>query len=149
MQEICTPSFAIEPLPDTNAVLSIVPIMNGIRLTALIEEFERESQYEPAGGYAGIVPAHVNFDPLDQYFLATNPNSSFADRLWLLGCSCGEVGCWPLEARIAINEREIVWEHFKQPFRPERDYSPFGSFRFDHDQYQQSVMELASAFHDD
>jgi hypothetical protein len=146
MQEICALSFAIQPLSDDQSVLSIVPIVNGVRLTALVEEFEREHNYEPAGGYAGIVPAHFNFGPLDQYFLAASMNPLLADKLWLLGCDCGEVGCWPLEARIAMNEQEIVWEHFKQPYRPERDYSSFGPFRFETDQYQQTVIELASNF---
>lgn len=120
--------------------------MNGVRLTALVEEFERERHYEPVGGYAGIVPTQFNFGPLDQYFLATNANPPFADKHWLLGCECGEAGCWPLESRIVTNEREIVWEGFKQPFRPERDYSSFGPFRFDRDQYRKSVIELASTF---
>ena len=144
MQELCTLSFAIEPLSDDEPVASIVPIVNGVRLTALVEQFERECNYEPAGGYAGIVPTNFNFGPLDQYFLATNADTPFANKHWLLGCECGEVDCWPLEARIVTNEREIVWEGFKQPFRPERDYSSFGPFRFGHDQYRQSVIELTS-----
>jgi len=147
MQEICTLSFGIEPLSDNEPVLSIVPIVNGVRLTALIEEFERGSLYEPVGGYAGIVPTHFNFGPLDQYFMASSSDSIFPDhRCYLLGCECGEVGCWPLQARILTSEREIVWEGFKQPFRTERDYSSFGPFRFDLDQYRLSVTELASAF---
>jgi hypothetical protein len=147
MQEIRTLSFAIEPLSDDELVVSIVPIVNGVRLTALVEEFERERLYEPVGGYAGIVPTHFNFGRLDQYFLATSAAPPFADKRWLLGCECGEAGCWPLEARIVTHEREIVWEGFRQPFRPERDYSSFGPFRFDHDQYRLSVIELATAFH--
>jgi hypothetical protein len=146
MQEMCTLSFAIEPLSDEEPVPSIVPIVNGVRLTTLIEEFERERLYEPVGGYAGIVPTHFNFGPLDQYFFATNATPPSGDKLWLLGCKCGEVGCWPLEAHIVTNEREIVWDGFGQPFRPERDYSSFGPFRFDLVQYRQSVLNLASAF---
>jgi hypothetical protein len=145
MQEICTLSFAIEPLSDDDPVPSIVPIVNGIRLTALVEEFERQHLYEPVGGYAGMVPTHFNFGPIDQYFLATSMAPPFVDKRWLLGCECGEVGCWPLEAHIVANQREFIWEGFKQPFRPERDYSSFGPFRFEHDQYRRSVIELASA----
>ena len=144
MQETCTLSFAIEPLSDDEPISSIVPIINGVRLTTLVEQFELDRHYEPVGGYAGIVPTHFNFGPLDNYFLATSADTPFADKHWLLGCECGEVGCWPLEARIVTNEREIVWERFKQPFRPERDYSSFGPFRFDHNQYRQSVIELIS-----
>jgi hypothetical protein len=141
-------SFEFEPLTDDDSVRSIVPIVNGVRLTTLIKEFESEHQYKPVGGYAGIVPAHFNFGSLDQYFMASSPNPVLpGQRCYLLGCECGEVGCWPLEAHIVVYEREIVWESFKQPFRPERDYSSFGLFRFDLDQYRQSVVALAAALH--
>jgi hypothetical protein len=145
MQGKCILSFEIRPLSDDDSVRSIVPIVNGVRLTTLIREFESEHEYEPVGGYAGIVPAHFNFGALDEYFMASH--STLPDqRCYLLGCECGEVGCWPLEARIVVSEQDIVWEGFKQPFRPERDYLCFGPFRFDLEQYRRSVVELALAF---
>jgi hypothetical protein len=145
MQETCTLSFAIRPLSDDDSVRSIVPIVNDVLLTNLIEEFERERRYEPVGGYAGIVPTQFNFGPLDQYYLGSN--SPLPDgRCYVLGCECGELGCWPLEVLIRTNRQEIVWEGFRQPFRPERDYSTFGPFRFDLDQYRLTVTDLAAAF---
>src|SRR3954452_5935704 len=108
MQETCTLSFAIRPLSDDEPVRSILPIVNDVPLTNLVEEFERGRRYEPAGGYAGIVPAHFNLGPLDKYYMDSNsplPNG----RRYLLGCKCDEVGCWPLEVRICTNEEEIVW----------------------------------------
>jgi hypothetical protein len=146
MQEICSISFALEPLSDDEPVLSIMPVVNGFRLATLIDEFERARQYEPAGGYAGLVPAHFNFGPLDQYFLATNAESPSEEKRWLLGCTCGEAGCWPLEARVVRTEQQVSWQGFAQPFRRERDYSDFGPFRFDLSQYDRAVAELASAF---
>jgi hypothetical protein len=145
MQGTSILSFAIEPLSDDDSVRSIVPIVNGVRLTTLIKEFESEHQFEPVGGYAGIVPTHFNFGALDQYSMALN--STLPDhRCYLLGCECGEVGCWPLEARIVVSDQKTAWESFRQPFRPERDYSCFGPFKFDLEQYRRSVAELASAF---
>jgi hypothetical protein len=58
MQEISTLSFAIRPLSDDEPVRSIVPFVNGVSLTDLIEQFERERVYEPVGGYAGIIPTY-------------------------------------------------------------------------------------------
>jgi hypothetical protein len=139
-------SFAVEPLSEDEPVATIVPIVNGVRLMGLVEEFERARLYEPAGGYAGLVPDHFNFGPLDQYFMATGGGSPFSEKRWLLGCECGEAGCWPLEARILRNERQVSWQDFAQPFRPERDYAAFGPFRFDSDQYARAVKDLASAF---
>jgi hypothetical protein len=139
-------SFAFVPLSQEDAVLSIVPLVDGVRLTDLIGEFERARSFEPAGGYAGLVPSNFNFGPLDHYFMAASTELNPRNRHYLLGCQCGEVGCWPLEAQIIMTERQISWEDFKQPFRQERDYSSFGPFRFDLMQYSHAVNEMAAEF---
>jgi hypothetical protein len=33
----------------------------------------------------------------------------------LLACGCGEVGCWPLEARIITGAGTVTWTGFAQP----------------------------------
>jgi len=140
-------SFAVVPLSDDNAVSSIVPLVDGTDLTRLIDEFEQAHGYEPAGGYAGLVPTHFDFGALDLYFMAAGTGSMSVDnRRYLLGCECGELGCWPLQAHILTTDRYISWESFTQPFRPERDYSSFGPFRFDSEQYRQAVKEMAARF---
>lgn len=146
MLETYTVSFVIEPLSHDQPVPSIVPAVNGIRLTDLVAEFEGAHQYEPSGGYAGLVPAYFKFGPLDEYFLGRGESPVFGQSYYLLGCECGEVGCWPLQAKILTAEREVKWQDFRQPFRSERDYSSFGPFRFDIEQYRQAVNELASTF---
>ena len=147
MTRICTLSFAIEPLEKGAPALSIVPLVNEVQLTLMVEEFEREHNYEPAGGYAGLVPSAFNFGPLDHYFMAETRSEAY-DKVshYLLGCNCGEVGCWPLMARITKGAQQILWNGFKQPFRPDRDYSSFGPFTFSVDQYRRTVIELAAAF---
>lgn len=147
MPEECTVSFVIEPLSHDEPVPSIVPAVNGVRLTDLIAEFERPHQYEPAGGYAGLVPRYFKICSLNGYFMGASAEPVYSNRgYWLRGCECGEAGCWPLEARIVTTDRQISWEHFRQPFRPERDYSSFGPFRFDLEQYRGSVRDLTWTF---
>lgn len=53
MQGTCTASFVIEPLSRDETVPSIVPTVNGIRLTDLVAEFEGAHQYEPCGQWLG------------------------------------------------------------------------------------------------
>jgi hypothetical protein len=65
MQDSCTLAFVVEPRSDDEPAISIVPVVNGVRLAGLIEEFERARMYEPSGGYAGLVPDHFNFGPLE------------------------------------------------------------------------------------
>jgi hypothetical protein len=147
MSDLSTLSFVIEPLEEGDPALSIVPTVNGIRLTQLIEDFERSHNYEPTGGYAGLVPDHFKFGPLERYFMAESPKDPIEKfGHYLLGCSCGEVGCWPLTARIVVDVNQVIWEGFSQPFRPDRDYSSFGPFVFSLEQYCRTVLELALAF---
>jgi len=148
MQGLCTISFAVEPLSHDESVRSIVPVVNGVHLTTLAAEFERTQHYDdPSGGYAGLVPEYFKFGPLDRYFMGARVDSFFTGRrYYLLGCECGEVGCWPLEACILLSEQQVSWEDFAQPFRPGRDYSTFGPFRFDLEQYRKAVFQLASMF---
>jgi hypothetical protein len=145
MQRACTVSFSVEPLSDEEPVPSIVPGVNGVRLADLVAEFERAHQYEPAGGYAGLVPSYFRLGRPDEYFMGVSPDPQISNGgHWLLGCECGEAGCWPLEARIVVGDQQISWEGFKQPFRPERDYSSFGPFRFNLEQYRGSLAGLVS-----
>lgn len=58
--------------------------------------------FDPVGGYGGLIPESFNFGTLDRYFLGDfEPNSYFAEigGVYLLGCDCGEVGCWPTSRR--------------------------------------------------
>jgi hypothetical protein len=93
MTRLSTLSFAIYPLEKGASALSIVSLVNEVRLTLMVEEFEREHNYEPVGGYAGLVPSAFNFGPLDRYFMAENRDEAYNKiGYYLLGCNCGEVG---------------------------------------------------------
>jgi hypothetical protein len=145
MGGIARVSFSIEPF---EGVFAITPIVNETPLTDMVASFEREQNFEPAGGYGGLVPEWFNYGPLDRYFLGDfEQNSYFAkmDRVYLLGCgACGEVGCWPLKARINASSKTVTWDCFEQEHRRERDYSAFGPFVFDIDQYRKGVAALCA-----
>ncbi len=142
-------SFLIKPLDDHRPeVLTLTPVINDVLLTTLIAGFERKHAMDPAGGYGGLVPAFFRYGPLDLYFLGKSKDGYFntEGECYVLGCQCGEVGCWPLSARIATNERQIVWNHFAQEHRLERDYSGFGPFTFERVAYTKTVQEVAAQF---
>lgn len=117
----------------------VCPVVNGRRLTDLVTEYERSRNYGP-GGYGGLVPAYFNFGDLRAYLLGLdNHQWPRPGTAWLLGCECGEVGCWPLEARVRTRPTEVVWSDFTQPFRSDRDYLGFGPFTFVREQYETAV----------
>ncbi|WP_049797412.1 hypothetical protein [Kribbella flavida] len=65
------------------------------------------------------------------------------DRSALLGCDCGELGCWSLECRVQTDEQYVTWLGFSQPHRPQRDYDGFGPFTFRRTQYERALQDVA------
>ena len=128
-------------------VLAITPAIDGIILSSLVADFERANGYvDPAGGYGEIIPDFFSYGPLGTYFRGQAGNQGEGERdeeIYVLACECGEVGCWPLMASVVTTERGYRWEAFRQPHRPNRDYSAFGPFEFERRQYEDEVDSLA------
>ena len=120
---------------------SVTPAVDGTSLSAMVTVFERQQGFEPSGGYGGLIPDNFDYGRLDQYFLGGGEDSFWAQGIYLLGCECGEVGCWPLQCQIRTDGNNVMWEKFRQPHRPERDYSNFGPFVFDGEQYRKAVAD--------
>ncbi len=131
---------------DEGGATIITPCVDGVMLTTLVEQFEcSHGLTDPAGGYGGLIPELFRYGPLDQYFLGKSEIPYFAGtpgRIFLLGCDCGEVGCWPLVCRLTTGDSEITWHNFEQPYRPARDYSSFGPFVFELKQYKEALRSL-------
>jgi hypothetical protein len=114
----------------------------------MISKFEvRHGFNDPAGGYGGIIPSFFRFGPLDLHFLGKSPHRT-AEETIVLGCECGEVGCWPLECKVNVDDNFVTWNGFRQPYRALRDYTQFGPFVFPLGQYQDAVAKLSSALKD-
>lgn len=142
MDKKTTISFKIQPF---EGACSITPQLDGTSLVELISSFEREMAFDIAGGYGGLIPRWFDYGPLDRYFFGDfKPDSYFAKKgcIYLLGCDCGEVGCWPLSAQVELGDDSVKWANFSQEHRPERDYSNFGPFVFNADQYRGAVVKL-------
>ncbi|WP_217809151.1 hypothetical protein [Agreia pratensis] len=125
--------------------ISLVPLVDGMDLTELIAVFEEELDDSPAGGYGGIVPAYFGFGDLSKYYLGLEDKQwPSPGHVWLLGCDCGEVGCWPLRARVNVTDTTVTWSEFSQPYRKHRDYSRFGPFEFNRAQYESAVRDAVA-----
>jgi hypothetical protein len=131
-------SFSIER-SNNNGPLAVVPRIDGTPLTDLVAAFEGGRHFEPAGAYGGIIPELFDYGPIDRYFMGEWAESG---GIYVLGCDCGEAGCWPLLCRVKRDGAAIVWDSFRQPYRAERDYSQFGPFIFDAAQYTAAVELL-------
>jgi hypothetical protein len=124
----------------------ITPCVDGVALTSLAEQFEQtHGLNDPAGGYGGLIPEFFRYGPLDRYFLGKSETHYFErtpGRIFVLGCQCGEVGCWPLTSVVSAGDSEVTWHGFEQPHRPGRDYSTFGPFVFHRGQYEEALKGL-------
>jgi hypothetical protein len=137
-------SFSVQPF---EGAVAVAPIVDGISFSEIVSIFEREHGFDPVGGYGGLIPRWFKYGRLDEYFLGEfDVNSYFRKmgRIYLLGCGdCGEVGCWPLLARVSVAPTEVLWDSFEQPHRQQRDYSKLGPFRFRAEQYREAVAGIA------
>ncbi len=130
----------------TGSAARLVPVIDGVSLSERVATFEAARGYDdPTGGYGGIVPEYMNYGPIDDYFLARGISACRQDdgAQYLLGCQCGEVGCWPLMGRITSQGDVYVWSGFFNPCRPQRDYSSFGPFLYERCAYTAAVADMA------
>jgi hypothetical protein len=136
-------SFVVEPLnPPTQMALVATPAIDGRVLSDLVEEFETRQGFDPAGGYGGLVFDFFPYGPLGKYFHGQSDDSESGRGIYVLGCACGEVGCWPLKCRVTADDKIVTWHTISQPHRPARDYSAFGPFLFEAAQYANAVATL-------
>lgn len=126
---------------------SLVPYVDGVSLISLVEAHEADAEFDVVGGYGGIEPQSFNFGGLRLYYLGKQ-TKQWPDpgKAWLLGCGCGEVGCWPLEASVDATPDVVTWSSFRQPHRPDRDYTGFGPFRFNAEQYAAAIDAAVNSF---
>ncbi|GAA5706180.1 hypothetical protein AQJ43_37025 [Streptomyces avermitilis] len=129
---------------DDRGLLVVVPHIDGAPLTELIDEYEIAAGMQPAGdAYGGLIPEFFRFGPMQDHFLGLS-TSAMGPKTPVLGCECGEWGCWPLMARITATADLVTWDAFEQPHRKTRDYVAFGPFQFDRHQYDGALQALSA-----
>ncbi|MGY0496939.1 hypothetical protein ACWZHB_00365 [Nocardia sp. FBN12] len=127
--------------PGRTDVHRIMPRIDTIPLTDLIDTVEICAGMEPAGdAYGGLVPLFFRFESAMDHFYGSS--SLMRRKTPVLACSCRELGCWPLLTRISMTGDLVVWDCFEQPYRTTRDYTAFGPFLFDRNQYDKAVQGL-------
>lgn len=125
-------------------------IIDGKPLAEIIKEYEmpmatKEGNPALAGDYHAI---EVSSSSLKQYYLGKD-EADWGDeknKTAILGCSCGNLSCWPLLCKINIQGTKVVWSDFEQPHRDEDwDYSTFEGFMFDKQQYLNAIDAMDNA----
>jgi hypothetical protein len=122
----------------------LLPYVDNVSLVDLVSGYEHASDFRVPGKYAGLVIDHFKFGDLTAYLMGEPQSDYWANRdvIALLGCDCGEIGCWPLEAQVIVDDSLVTWRGFAQPHRPTRDYGTFGPFAFRRNQYERAVRDV-------
>ena len=138
--------FDVRPWDDgSEPARELLAFVDDVSLVDLVAGYEHAAGFDVPGAYAGLVLDHFRFGDLTGYLLGQPESGYWKLRpvIALLGCDCGEVGCWPLEARVLVENDLVIWRGFEQPFRPRRDYGSFGPFTFRRSQYERAVRDVA------
>ena len=137
--------------PSYGVVEAVAIFINGRDLTEPVREMEspfatQDGQPDLAGSYAGLYPEEVFLpsrrllgEPETTYDM-DSPNGKLA----VLGCICGEPGCWPLLVRIRAGDEVVTWDNFEQPHRKHWRYDRLGPFVFDRSQYLDGLQNPGS-----
>jgi hypothetical protein len=138
-------NFLLPPIEDGSDTRQVVPVIDGVRLDQMVANFENARDFDPSGGYGGLVIDSFNFGDFGAYFHGAVDHRYFSElgKIAVLACGdCGELGCWPLYAAVTVEGDSVVWSDFEQPHRSDRDYTGFGPFEFEREQYEAAVERL-------
>jgi hypothetical protein len=146
--------FISRPFRDDDRESGIQIKINGRDLLELVRAVESPFAYQEghasiAGAYAGL-PPNDDICPPSKHFLGEPSDAlyRYGVKTQVLGCECGESGCWPLLCLIQAGLTRVTWSQFEQPHRTvERSKNPWrydelGPFEFDRSQYELALEAL-------
>ncbi|MEU1432233.1 hypothetical protein ABZ412_34725 [Nocardia sp. NPDC005746] len=132
--------FDYNPGPD--GALRVIPYIDTIALTDLIDTFEISAGMQPAGGWnIGLALRSLRSESGMARFHGSSALTA-DHRTPVLVCRCGELGCGGLLTRITPTGNLVVWNCFGPPYNTDRDYRTFGPFLFNRDQYDKAIRAL-------
>ena len=86
-----------------------------------------------AGDYQGLPPEA--WQELPTVGDPTGPRA-------VLGCTCGEAGCWPMLVRITHEPDVVVWSDFDGSIGPVEVYASLGPYTFPRHEYDAAVARV-------
>lgn len=120
-------------------------IVNGRRLEDLARVVEMpyaiaEDNPGLAGDYDPLGLSDIGSDR--DHFLGRPVATWFEDGdTVLMGCPCGDWGCWPLTVRVDVTDATVRWHDFRTGHR-EWDLSGLGPFVFDRRDYEGALTAI-------
>jgi hypothetical protein len=133
--------------PELRVLIDEVDLIELVRRVEL-PYAECEGHPDIAGGYAGLAAWRLR-GRLRDHFLGEERSHLYCgprEKTVLLGCTCGEPGCWPLMARVEVSPWEVRWDEFEQPHRRGRwSHATLGPFVFGRGLYEATLMDAEAS----
>jgi hypothetical protein len=125
---------------------TLVPVVDGTPLPDLVRVAElpwarRDGDVGLAGSYAGLLDDVVRWP--SRHYLGEPVLRWFGDGdTVLLGCTCGDWGCWPFTARVTVGPGTVTWSGYRTGHRT-WDLGALRDRVFDRGQYEEAVRATA------
>jgi hypothetical protein len=155
--------LAIQPAADA-PYRQVAIVINGAPLLELVRVVEQpllaaerkaaiaagpcEGEVAPPASYMYPTVAVITrgagefFGTIESMF-GLEPGDPQRGKTCVLGCDCGDPGCWPLLVRISRSASVIAWSAFSQ-FHRNWVYD-LGPYQFDADAYEQELQRIRGA----
>ena len=138
-------------VPAWGLIDAVEIFVNDRNLVEILREVElpfaaREGKPRSAGKYVGL-PSEDIFLPSPRLLgepVKYYDYDSSQGKIAVLGCGCGDMGCWPFRVRITLREDVVVWDGFEQPHRHTWRYDELRPFVFDRTQYLSALDRESS-----
>lgn len=136
-------------LEDGSRHAALELLVDGESLIEAVRRYERPMA--EAEGHPGLAGAYVWPMPSAQRQDALLRGSGAEDTVALLECPCGQPGCWPLLASVAVGPTQVIWSGFEQAHRRADsagghwDYGGFGPFVFERAAYEAALRAATGA----
>lgn len=136
---------------DSYEIQAVTILVNGQNLIDLLKVYElpfakKEGSEDIAGGYDGLTPEKLLNHLTDPDEIDIDENN----KVSILECKCRCDGCWPMQIKVVELADKIIWTDFEQPHRTIDhhcfwDYTKFGEFSFDTQNYKEQLDILRLA----
>ncbi len=147
--------FRLEKAPESSGELVVRILVDGADLALLARAVEMpfaaaEGWPDIAGKYIGLCPKDV-VQSAAHFLGEAAPLFQYGRKVQVLGCTCGEPGCWPLVCEIAVDTEEVTWKNFEQPHRGEDQGQPswsheaLGPFVFARPRYDKALRRVVES----
>jgi hypothetical protein len=128
--------------------------INNENLIDILKDYEKQFGENNPGKYDGICIYY--FDDIDiiKHFMGEADKKNilnYTGKTQILGCTCGEPGCWPFLIKINISGNVIIWNEYEQPFRSKKrcgekywNYSNLKALKFNRVEYENKLKNISA-----